>query len=193
MVHLSQQTNKVCHVFVHFLFDHISFILQVVNFLPEFLGDFVIMGARRGGYARTFHMPKDSWQVLPKIEGRQEVLTSVDTGKISVGNSCRICANDINATRVVVASNSEAFTYQYNIDKDKWIQLGDSIAASEDNDCQPNEVDQAYPNYEYKVPHPAWQNDVAVVMSPDSAEIAVTCPESDNRRGKVTVWKIPDI
>ena len=181
-------------MFVHLLlFDHTSIYLTCCKLSPRiFLGHFVIMGARRGGYARTFHMSEDSWQVLPTISTSQ-VLTSVDTGKISVGNSCRICANDINATRVVVASNSEAFTYQYNVDMDKWVQLGDSIAASEDNDCQPNEVDQAYPNYEYKVPHPAWQNDVAVAMSPDSAEIAVTCPESDNQRGKVTVWKIPDI
>jgi len=180
-------------VFIHLLlFDHISIYLTCCTLSLNSLGHFVIMAARRGGYARTFHLPKDSWQVLSTISTSQ-VLTSVDTGKISVGNSCRICANDINSTRVVVASNSEAFIYQYNIDKDKWIQLGDSIAASEDNDCQPNEVDQAYPNYEYKVPHPAWQNDVAVAMSPDSAEIAVTCPESNNQRGKVSVWKIPDI
>jgi hypothetical protein len=74
-------------------------------------------------------------------------------GRLSLG-SCRYCEKTINGTRIVVASDGKAHVYQFCEERDEWLQLGDSIAAGDS--CA--------------------NNLVRVAMSPNSGEIAVTCP-----------------
>lgn len=165
--------------------------MQVVAHLTRvirrsLIGNFVVVGASKGGYAKTLHMPsRESWRSLGTIGGG---CSSVSTGRISVGNTCRMCENDINATRIAIASNGKASIYQFNEDKDDWIQLGDRIASSDDDSCTDRKVViNANPSYSI------WKNIMSVAMSPCSEFVAVACPASDSRRGRVSVWKIPPV
>jgi len=130
---------------------------------------------------------RESWRSLGTIEGG---CSSVATGRISIGNSCRICENDINSTRIAIASNGKASIYQFNEDKDDWIQLGDSISSSDDYSCKDRTVEA---DIAANGPYPiTWKsNTMSVAMSPDSESVAVACPASDKLRGRVSVWKIP--
>lgn len=130
---------------------------------------------------------RESWRSLGTIEGG---CSSVATGRISVGNDCRICENDINSTRIAIASDGKASIYQFNEDKDDWIQLGDSISSSDDDSCKDRTVDtDIAANGLYPITRKS--NTMSVAMSPDSGSVAVGCPASDKLRGRVSVWKIP--
>ena len=159
------------------------------------IGNFVVVGApkgaTKGGYAKTLHMrSRESWRSVGKntIGGG---CSSVSTGSISVGNTCRICENDINATRIAIARNGKASIYQFNEDKDDWIKLGNSISSSDDDSCTNRRVDtMSAVDPFYSV---IWKNTMSVAMSPCSENVAVTCPASDALHGRVSVWKIPPV
>ena len=151
-------------------------------------GDFVVIGG--AGYARALHRNSttESWRVVGNNDIEAPSCSSVATGRVSAGVPCRGCPNDLNATRIAIASSGKAVIYQFNEDRDDWVQIGDSIVASDDNACnQPLEITQ---EMKFIRPDALWAHHVSVAMSIDSMQIAVTCPASDENRGRVSIYNI---
>jgi hypothetical protein len=148
-------------------------------------GTFAVIGAKYGGYARTLHrsMNAESWSIVGN-DINATYCSSVSTGLISADDPCRLCPNTLNETRISIASLGQVATYQFDEESDDWVQLGDSIRS--DDACS-NIPD--LPQFE-KQPSVMLTNDVIVTMSPNSHEVAVSCPASNYDRGVVSVYKI---
>ena len=90
-----------------------------------------------------------------------------------------------------VLSPGKASVYQFNTNVNDWVQIGQSVAASNDNACTANHTSKRLPS-----PHEERlsmnTNPMRLAMSSNSEQIAVSCPISNEKKGRVSIYNIQE-
>lgn len=88
-----------------------------------------------------------------------------------------------------VLSPGKASVYQFNTNVNDWVQIGQSVAASDDNACTANHAPKmlASPHEKILSMH---TNPMRLAMSSSSEQIAVSCPISYEKKGSVSIYNI---